>query len=59
MGLDVPHFLLHLGPPISPDQKVANGAIYPNASVVADIDLLLTCATIAEACRATKERGSA
>jgi hypothetical protein len=29
MGWDVPHFLLHLGTPIRPDHKVANGSIYP------------------------------
>jgi hypothetical protein len=52
-----PHFLLELGPPIYPGSEVPSGSSVQRAMRIwADIDLLLTSATITEALKATKAR---
>jgi hypothetical protein len=53
---DEPHFLYTLGPPIVPNQPVANGKIWPNARLWCALDLLLSCETIGEARDKTRER---
>ena len=50
------YFIYHLGPAIRPQREVRNGPIYATGRVKAALDLLLTCDTIAEAVRKTKER---
>ena len=51
-----PHFLYHLGPAITPTQKVPTGNLFRAARIYAHIDLLLTSATISEAGVKTRER---
>jgi hypothetical protein len=52
-----PHFVLTLGPPISPDHDVPNGrSIQQSNRVSADIDLLLTASSITEAWELSKQR---
>jgi hypothetical protein len=53
---DMPHFLLRLGPPMRPDHSVRTGGLYGSARHWADLDLLLTSATVHEAVDATKNR---
>ena len=53
---DFPHFLLRLGPPVRPDHPVRTGGLYGSARHWADLDLLLTSATVREAVDATKTR---
>ena len=50
------HFLFHLGPDIIPYEKPKTGGKYRGTKCYCDIDLLLTCSTIAEANRETKKR---
>lgn len=50
------NFLFHLGPDIIPHEKPKTGGKYRGTKFYCDIDLLLTCSTIAEASRKTKER---
>lgn len=55
-----PHYVLQLGPPIRPAAEVRTGSgIQRNMHVWADIDLLLTSATIAEAHRLSNARRAA
>lgn len=56
LGWDVPAFLLRLGPPMRPDHLVRTGNLYGPAHNWADLDLLLTSATVREAVDATKVR---
>jgi hypothetical protein len=54
---DEPHALLHLGPPIRPDHSVRTGVgIYGPGRHWADLDLLLSSPTFADAVRASKVR---
>jgi hypothetical protein len=54
-----PHFVLTLGPPIRPPAPIPSGASIRRAiRIWADIDLLLTSATITDAWKATKARRS-
>lgn len=54
---DAPHNLLHLGPPIRPDHKVATGkGIWSSGPAVVDIDLLLTSSTITGALALSRAR---
>ena len=53
---DAPAFLLHLGPPTKPSRTVATGGVFGSARHWADLDLLLTSATVKEAVEHTKER---
>ncbi|WP_157038963.1 hypothetical protein [Caulobacter segnis] len=54
-----PHFLYTLGPPIRPSSDVRAGpSVLRAARVRAHIDLLLTCATITDAVKLSKERAS-
>ena len=54
---DNDHFILDLGPKISPSKEIRTGkGIFRNGRVWAAIDLLLTCDTITEARDKTKER---
>ena len=50
------YILYDLGPAIVPAKEVTNGRIYATARVTEAIDLLLTCDTIADAVRLTRER---
>ena len=50
------YFLFHLGPDIIPHEKPKTGGKYRGTKCYCDIDLLLTCSTIAEANRETKKR---
>lgn len=50
------HFRFHLGPDITPFKEVKTGGKYRGTKFYCDIDLLLTCSTIAEANRETKKR---
>jgi len=50
------HFLYTLGPPITPSKTVRTGNLYRASRVWAELDLLLTCDTIAEAVRRTRDR---
>lgn len=51
-----PKFLFHLGPDIVPNKTIKTGGKYQGTKWYCDIDLLLTCDTIVEAGRKTKER---
>ena len=52
-----PHYVLSLGPAIRPHREVRTGlGIHRSARVWADIDLLLTSATITEAFHSSRER---
>jgi hypothetical protein len=53
---DIPHFLLHLGPPIKPDHTAATGGLFGSGRHIADLDLLLSCSTVKEAVDRTKAR---
>lgn len=54
---DAPHYFLTLGPAIRPDHDVRTGkGIQRSAHAWADIDLLLTCATITEARDLSRQR---
>jgi hypothetical protein len=54
-----PAYFLRLGPPFRPNHEVRTGpGIFRAAPLTADLDLLLTCATISEARDATKARRS-
>lgn len=53
---EMPNFLLHLGPPMKPAQRVATGGLFGSARHTADLDLLLTSETVAEAVELTKKR---
>jgi hypothetical protein len=46
---DGPTFLVRLGPPMRPDHEVTTGKLYGPAHHWADLDLLLTAATVREA----------
>lgn len=50
------HFLLNLGPPITPNKEVKNGNIWPNGRVWCMIDTLLTSDTIEEARNMSNKR---
>lgn len=55
-----PYFVYQLGPAIRPPQEVKAGpSVLRNARVWAALDLLLTCSTITEAMKRTKDRESA
>jgi hypothetical protein len=57
-GERVPHYIYTLGPPEYPSQIVRSGKIYGPGHLWVDRDLLLSCKSIWEAHRLTKERGS-
>jgi hypothetical protein len=50
------HWLFKLGPPIQPLNEIRTGRLYRAQRVWAAIDLLLTCATVAEARDKTQSR---
>lgn len=54
--LSGPHYLYTLGPPVVPSKAVRNGNIVMANRAYAAIDLLLTCDTISDAARLTRER---
>jgi hypothetical protein len=54
----LPHFLLRLGPSIKPAHTVASGGVFGSARHTADLDLLLTSASVKEAVDLTKQRQS-
>jgi hypothetical protein len=57
LAWDEPAYFLRLGPPFRPNHEVRTGpGIFRAAPLTADLDLLLTCATISEARDATKAR---
>jgi hypothetical protein len=56
---DLPHFLLRLGAPIKPAHTVASGGVFGSARHTADLDLLLTSASVKEAVDLTKQRQGA
>lgn len=49
-------FVFSLGPDIEPKKEVKSGKMYNGTKLYCDIDLLLTCDTILEAGRKTRER---
>jgi hypothetical protein len=51
-----PHFVHTLGPRIAPSHEVKLGKLHPSGRYYAEIDLLLTSATVQEAVTATKKR---
>ena len=53
---DIDYYVFRLGTKIEPTKTVKTGGVYPNGHNWADIDLLLTCDSVKEACDLSKKR---